>query len=358
MFRTIRFLFLTQFIAVSAHAWSIEEVSGPRVDGLVNTVNRYSVHHEGTDVLYGRCEETEARCLPNSPSYSPRRKVTYDEYQEHLARTFDVDPRYLKNHEKQQKNFTSIVTTLQQILDASSTSAEEKDKALEKFNALTQKGGIVDRFTRAIAIKQSLEWDPADPEKHQVIFERSQHQFRQSLQPMDFATDFKIEDPTVAFEPSTERSWHFAGNQFTRKEADAACARKGLGYHVPSIHEVKNSPWLYSSYLGDALDTLKSYAGKVIWVSDVESERRQTGQHEGTTSPYGGRVVTILDYTRFARFKVLVLTGNPKYPHEVKSVDISTGNDGPNHTGAYVDIYGDGTAKYSALCVKETGEAF
>lgn len=332
-----------------AFGFSIQGVSGPDCVHANPMIRRYSVHldKEKDEVHYGTCDSTEVTCLPNSPSYAVKRTMKHDDYQKRLAELFNVDPRYLKNEEKQQKNFESIIQTLRQILTSTDASEEAKQEARQKLMKLTIRGGMVERFNDSCLIKKSLKWEPEHPEAHAAIFEKSRKQFSQALYPFDFVTDLKPRQPNVTFEPSTENTWYYAGAHMTFAEAYRIC-EKAEGYRMPTKAELEVAlKWIPHTVFGAQIKTLgPGDSRKAVWVAERTSEHYKDREEERWVGEYSRRLTKVNVHLWRIIFNYAYVDSGV-----FSTAVIPTGLENEPAYSNLIDEYGIKTGRMSALCV-------
>jgi len=246
----------------------IQNISGPSNAAEEIVPIRGTVTYlAGDTVRYGSCDALESFCYPNSATFKARREVDFKRYQTLLAERFNIPAQYLLADDKMDQNFQNMTTLLKNVLEDETVSQPEKNQAKAKFDTLTKKGGLISRFNRARALKQSLKWDEANPQQDLARFEKSQREFEDSNWPLNFVTDLDNIDPLNIFEPSTEKSWILVGRNMNRGQTGEACAKKG--YRLPTQKEWEISkPWLMSSAIVAAV---QSSTGK-FWLAEMGSK--------------------------------------------------------------------------------------
>ncbi len=272
----VRILFLGSLFFLgfvnSAMALHIETASGPTQQNRSEIVRRHTHFIKNKMAVLAKCEEVEAECSPASPGLRVRRELPYDDYVAHLANRFDVDPRYLTNHEKGLKSYESAVRTLAEIVKDVNLEPTAKSNAKSRFDEMTRRGGVLDRFNQAVAIKRSIE------SKEVITFAKEQDQFEQAGSPFNFVPDLGTQDPAVAFEPSTERVFWLAGTAASRLEARRLCASRGRDFRV--IQGAAEIPaWLASSAMGTMLPSYPAgNRQKAVWLDDEGKINRRQGK--------------------------------------------------------------------------------
>ena len=339
------FIYGVLFSSISSafsYGFTIQNVSGPEGYGTT-VIRRYVAFEQGGKAKYGRCDVIEDLCLPDSESFELLRETTFENYQTQLAKYFDIEPKYLLFDDKMSANFDATKKLLRNIIDAESVTPEEKNEAQQKFDKLTEKGGIIDRFTQARAIKRSMKWDPENPERNLVNFEKSQKQFLESARPFDFVVDVKATNPREIFEPSTEKTWAFGGNALNRFEAGRACDALGDSFSLPTRSEWSHSrEWITKSTIGDAVNA--EQANKMVWLRDVEfRELRFTV--EKFLSQYATRPVSVVEVQFRPEFLAARFTGT------VYNIDGSQNWTTRPSDSEAIDDDGRKTPKYSVICV-------
>lgn len=335
-----------------SYGFVIQGVSGPDCAHANPLIRRYSVHVdvEKDEVIYGTCAPTEVTCLPNSETYIVKRSMPYNDYQKHLANLFNVDPRFLKNEDKQHKNFQSIIETLRQIINSPESTDEAKKEARGKLAKLTEKGGVVERFNHSRAIKMGLQWDPEHPEQHSAVFEKSRKQFAQALYPFNFVSDKKPLQANVTFEPTTENTWWYAGKNMTFAEAYRICGTVE-GYRMPTKEELELAvKWIPSTPFGAEIPaTSEKDARKSVWLAERTTEHYKDREEEKFL--YEGQLrpskVNVYLWRVIFNYATIGSSGTASYSTAV----ISTGLETEPLYSNLINDYGSKTARMSAICV-------
>jgi len=152
----ITFLVLAALSRPSTAA--IETVIAPTLSNDSVEILRWSLFRDGDKVKYGQCDTLEPECSPDVPSLVVTREIGYPEFLNALALRFRIPAKYLAQHDAAIASYQAYSATLASIRDNKSLRDEERESAGQKLEILTSRGGILDRFLQAVAMKRSLEW--------------------------------------------------------------------------------------------------------------------------------------------------------------------------------------------------------
>ncbi len=150
-------LFFGMAIASVGHA-AIEVVVIPPASSGNFEILRWSIHREGKNVRYGRCDSLEEECTPDVATWKLQRELDYDEYLKRLGTRIKVSQKYLAQHGPATESYAAHLALLSQVSLDVNNSDGVRAKARASIAYQTQRGGILDRFTQAVAIKRGLEW--------------------------------------------------------------------------------------------------------------------------------------------------------------------------------------------------------
>jgi hypothetical protein len=145
-----------------SHA-SIEVVVIPAAASGNFEILRWSIHRDGKSVKYGRCDSLEEECNPDVTTWKLQRELDYDEYLKRLGSRLKVSEKYLSQHGPATQSYASHLDLLTQVSLDPNNSDQVRAKAAASITYQTQRGGILDRFTQAVAIKRGLEWVKTPP---------------------------------------------------------------------------------------------------------------------------------------------------------------------------------------------------
>jgi hypothetical protein len=279
---------------------SIEVVISPDVTSNSVEIMRWTIYRDGNTVKYGRCDLLEAQCTPDSPSLILQRELPYDQYIKTLASRFNIPQAYLEKHQTGVTSYVDYRQMLQTLIENTDASDSERAQAKAKFDLLTGKGGTLERYFKALALKREIEWPRTDEEKMALLedypsqagspsgaelalepqmvftYEKSMRQFEEALYPINFAAPLKG-DPRKIEEPSTGLTWLLAGSALTFTESGAVCERAAPGFRPPSVEQLKYSAaWLGKSTIGDLIPTINDE--KFVWIYGSFGEKRN---HKG-----------------------------------------------------------------------------
>jgi hypothetical protein len=337
-------------VAHQATAFHIETASGPTAQNRSEIVRRHTHFIKNKMAVLAKCEEVEAECSPSSKGLRVRRELPYEEYINHLAKHFDVDPRYLTNHDKGLKSYQSAVRTLGDIVKDANLDQTAKSNAQARFDEMTRKGGVMDRFTQAVAIKRSIESNTV------VSFAKEQDQFEQAGVPFNFVPDLGAQDPAAVFEPSSERVFWLAGTAVSQFEAKRLCATRGRDFKLFQ-QSTKIPAWLENSSLGAMLPSYPAGSRqKAFWTDDPGKINRRQGKIEKYPENVTGNVKPI---TQIVWYPDAIFSAATLNSGGVSTLEITvlSGNFEEKRTDA--EILADASAntpKLGVLCVSSALE--
>lgn len=168
---------------------SIEVVISPDSKFAQVEILRWALYRDGDVVKYGRCDILEAECSPDSPSLEIQRELPYAEYIKRIANRYNVPLAYLQNHKAGLANYLNYRQILQRVTEDPNLPNSEKKEANEKFSRLTQKGGTLERFFKALALKREIQWPRTEEQKAEFLDQFGSDGFDSSiLPPVEFGS--------------------------------------------------------------------------------------------------------------------------------------------------------------------------
>jgi hypothetical protein len=330
----------------------------------------------------------EFQCTPDSESFVVERELSFTRYVELLARRFNVPKDYLVSHQSALANYRSFLEKLQVNIEDESLTSEERESAQRKFDFLTEKGGILDRFNQALSIKRALEWPKTDDDKRKLVqdeelsrqvtslvkgdgedplppsgiaegkfvvtLEKSVRKFEQALHPINFAKILKGGSPDKIIEPSTGRTWVLASTSASFAEALVACSKVGKGFRIPSYsNELQAaSEWLADSSIGTLMPVLNGE--KFVWLDEsIQIKKIHQGKKQKTiqTSPNSSRTGEFDYYYHTYVFPAAAVHAERS---RKTTVDHATTEEEELTNEQVIEKYGNNTTKLSVLCVGPT----
>jgi len=270
-------LFWCVFACSYLRAMTIETIVSSPDLSTSGITYRGSLYHfkdsKGNDeVIYGECDILEPQCSRANETFRIRRRIPYRRYLEILARYFNIESRFLIEHERGQDVILSAIASHKKGMEDETRSKEERGFDEARYDALTQPGGIRDRFTKALAIKEILEEDA------EVSLTYGREQYRQALWPMDFVRDIDNQDPLTHVELGTRKTWKFVDKSKSISGARQVCG--AIGFRLPTREEiVYSNPWLIGSGIGNAVPLEQGARTekpeKKIWLEERGDSRRE-----------------------------------------------------------------------------------
>jgi hypothetical protein len=368
-------IFVVLVLALFSPAYaSIEVVISPDSGSDSYEIMRWALYRDGATVKYGRCDILEAQCTPDSPSLVPQREMPYRDYLKRLAGRFQIPEAYLDNHQAGFANYDSYRKVLQRIIENASLPSSEKAEAQQKFDRLTKKGGTLERFYNALALKRELEWPRTQEEKAALIerfrfeslppsgaepgeaplvitYEKSMHQFEKALYPVNFVAPLQSDARRVE-EPSTGLTWLLAGTNYSFADAIPACKKQGEGYRMASLEELSYSAaWLGQSTLAESIERINGE--KFVWFPGPVSEtRKHMGKRYQTiqTSPNHSRSGEFDYFYSTYKFPVAAIWPTFRETH----LPLETTEEKSLQVDDIIQKHGSNSRKLAVFCVSPT----